>query len=101
MIGIFGSYVAENLAVGENLIDKIFEQESQRYPDFVTDRSKFAIVNFNIVAPKGTRFTINNSDLCTVVITDSKILSIPSNAFKITDLTFLEDCGSVNCRYLY
>ena len=105
MIGIFGSYVVTadegGITVGTDLIDLIFEQEKLRYPDLVKDRNKFKLVNFNLVAPTGTKFTLNNSEYCRVVITDTKTLSIPSNAFEVTNCTFLEDCGFINCRYLY
>lgn len=105
MVGVFGSYVVTaeegGVAVGTDLVDLIFEQESQRYPDFVNDRDKFKLVNFSLTAPQGTMLTLNGSDLCRVLITDTKQLVIPSNASVVTNCTFLADVGSVNCRYLY
>jgi hypothetical protein len=105
MIGIFGSYVVTvdegGLTVGTDIVDLIYEQEKLRYPEYVDNRDKFRLVNFNLVAPPGTQFTLNNSEHCKVVITDTKTLSIPSHAFEVTNCTLLADCGSINCRYLY
>ena len=101
MIGTFGSYVADNLTVGTDIIDNLFEQETLRNPGLHLTRQNFGLINFNLTAPSGTKFTLNNSEYCTVVITDTKQLVIPLDNFIVRNCTLLEDCASVNCRYLY
>ena len=105
MIGTFGSFVVDaedgGLTVGQDIVDLIYEQECKRNPGLHLIRETFGLINFHIVAPKGTRFTLNNSEYCTVVITDSKMLSIGLDTFVVRNCTLLEDCASVNCRYLY
>ena len=41
MIGTFGSYVADNLTVGTDIIDNIFEQEKLRNPGLHLTRQNF------------------------------------------------------------
>lgn len=103
MIGKFGSFVADTIPVGTDLVDLIFEQECLRFPGHTVlkDREKFGLINFNLTAPAGTEVMINNSEYCKVIITDTKQLVIPVDFFTVESCIFLSDCASVNCRYLY
>lgn len=105
MIGTFGSFVVDaedgGLTVGQDIVDLIYEQECKRNPGLHLTRETFGLINFNLTAPPNTRFTINNSEYCEVKITATCQLVIPLDTFIVRNCTLLEDCSSVNCRYLY
>lgn len=103
MIGIFGSFVADSIPVGTDLVDLIYEQEKLRYPDYtiLNDREKFSLVNFNLTAPAGTSMLLNGSEYCRVVINETRQLIIPNDYFKVTSCVFESDVAGINCRYLY
>lgn len=105
MIGTFGSYVVKaeegGLPVGTDIIDCIFEQEKLRNPGLHLTRENFGIINFNLTAPQGTEITLNNSEYCRVLINQTQQLVIPLDNFIVRNCTLLNDCASVNCRYLY
>lgn len=103
MIGIFGSFVADSIPVGTDLVDLIYEQEKLRYPNYtiLNDREKFSLVNFNLTAPAGTSMLLNGSEYCRVVINETRQLIIPNDYFKVTSCVFESDVAGINCRYLY
>ena len=103
MIGIFGSFVADSIPVGTDLVDLIYEQEKLRYPNYtiLNDREKFSLVNFNLTAPAGTSMLLNGSEYCRVVINETRQLIIPNDYFKVTSCIFESDVAGINCRYLY
>ena len=103
MIGKFGSFVADSIPVGTDLVDLIYEQECLRFPGHTVlkDRSKFGLINFNLTAPAGTEVMINNSEYCKVIITDTRQLVIPVDFFTVESCIFLSDVAGINCRYLY
>ena len=103
MIGMFGSFCADSIPVGTDLVDLIYEQEKLRFPDhtILKSRKDFSLVNFNLTAPEGTVCKLNGSEYCKPVISATKQLVIPVDFFKVTSCIFEADVASVNCRYLY
>ena len=101
MIGTFGSFVADGLTVGQDLVDLIFEQECLRNPGLSLKRDTFGLINFNLTAPAGTCLKINKSEYCKVIITETRQLVIPTDFFIVKSCILEADCPGVNCRYLY
>lgn len=101
MIGMFGSYVADSIPVGVDLVELIYQQERLRYPKSTMPRETFCLVNFNLTAPAGTSLLLNGSEYCRVVINETRQLIIPNDYFKVTSCVFESDVAGINCRYLY
>lgn len=101
MIGTFGSFVADGLTVGQDLVDLIFEQECLRNPGLSLKRETFGLINFNLTAPAGTIVEINKSEYCRPVINETRQLIIPVDFFIVKSCVLQADCAGVNCRYLY
>lgn len=103
MVGMFGSFVADSIPVGTDLVDLIYEQEKLRYPDYtiLKNRKDFELVNFNLTAPVGTSLLLNGSEYCRVIITETRQLVIPAEFFKVKSCVFESDVAGINCRYLY